>query len=73
MDAEILNLLLEFPLSPEREGAKFSAACLARLPGTCRLLHSCALVAEIKDGGVFMVQESTPSFSDICLFVVESR
>lgn len=55
MDAEILNLLLKFPLSLEREGAKFSVACLAWLPVTCCLLLSCALVAEIKDGGFFMV------------------
>lgn len=55
MDAEILNLLLKFPLSLEREGAKFSVACLAWLPVTCCLLLSCALVAEIKDGGCFMV------------------
>lgn len=48
MDAEILNLLLKFPLSLEREGAKFSVVCLAWLPVTCCLLLSYVLVAQIK-------------------------
>lgn len=55
MDAEILNLLLEFSLSLERERAKFSVERLVWLPVTCCLVLSCALVAEIKDGGFFMV------------------
>lgn len=57
MDAEILDLLLKFPLSLEREGAKFSSACLAWLPLTCCPLRRCVPVAEIKDGGVLQGQK----------------
>lgn len=61
MDAEILNLLLKFPLSLEREGAKFSAACLAWLPVTCCLLLRTAFVAGIKDGGLWWEKGLLPS------------
>lgn len=68
MDAEILNLLLKFPLSLERGGAKFSAACLAWLPVTCRLLPSRVLVAGIKDGGLWWEKELFPSATFACLW-----
>lgn len=68
MDAEILNLLLKFPLSLEREGAKFSAACLAWLPVTCCLLPSRALVAGIKDGGLWWEKGLFPSAAFACLW-----
>lgn len=68
MDAEILNLLLKFPPSLEREGAKFSAACLAWLPLTCCLLPSGALVAGIKDGGLGWEKGLFPSATFACLW-----
>lgn len=71
MDAEILNLLLKFPASLEREGAKFSGACLARLPLTCCLLLSRALGAEVKDGDSFLCCEKAlfPSAAFSCLWL----
>lgn len=72
MDAEILNLLLKFPLSLEREGAKSSIVCLAWLPVTCCLLLSCALVAQIKAwGGCVLWCEKVlfPSATFACLWL----
>lgn len=68
MDAEILNLLLKFPLSLEREGAKFSAACLVWLPVTCCLLLRTAFVAGIKDGGLWWKKGLLPSATFACLW-----